>query len=115
MGGDSQPQVLLQVLAHWLVAGEHPGDVLAAGRWALQDPDGGGSFDTWRHGGRVKVAVEGQVAPAVADGLARLGHDVVRTPAYDRMFGHAHLIAVDDDVLLGGTDPRPRFGGVAAY
>ena len=115
MGGDSQPQILLQLLARWLVAGEEPGDVLAAARWSLRDPDGGSTFDTWRHKGRVQVAIEGHAPATLAAAIAALGHNVVHAPRYSAEFGHAHLIAVNDDGLAGGTDPRPRFGGVAAY
>ena len=50
-----------------------------------------------------------------AAGLQARGHEVVDAPAYSGLFGNAHLIAVDDDVLAGGTDPRPRFGAVAAF
>src|SRR5581483_2436152 len=45
MGGDGQPQYLLQVLARWLVAGEEPASAVAAGRWSLRG--GRNSFDTW--------------------------------------------------------------------
>src|SRR5690606_18242667 len=43
MGGDSQPQILLQLLCRLLRHGQDPATALAAGRWALagdQGPDG---------------------------------------------------------------------------
>lgn len=103
MGGDSQPQVLLQLLARLLVQGDGPGPALAAGRWRL------GS------GGSPSVLVEGQAPPSWGDVLARRGHTVERTDAFDHLFGHAHAILVDGDHLSGATDPRPRGGAAAAY
>jgi gamma-glutamyltranspeptidase/glutathione hydrolase len=119
MGGDSQPQILLQVLARVLAAGQPPGEVIAAGRWALAPPaQATGSsigFDTWNRGGQVDVRVEGH-APSAWDADLRLrGHSVVRDQPFDGSFGHAHLIAVHDSHLAGATDPRPRGGGVSAW
>jgi len=115
MGGDSQPQILLQLLANWLHCGQTPGDALAHGRFVLIDPDGGGSFDTWRRRGRVEVALEGQ-APASWDAaLARRGHRTLRLPAFYRQFGHAHLISIDENGFSGAAEPRVRFGAAAAY
>jgi gamma-glutamyltranspeptidase/glutathione hydrolase len=115
MGGDSQPQILLQLLARWLHCGQQPGDALAAGRFVLMDPDGGGSFDTWRRYGRVEVALEGQTPETWGPELERRGHHTRRLPAFARQFGHAHLISIDDDGYSGGAEPRVRFGAVAAY
>jgi gamma-glutamyltranspeptidase/glutathione hydrolase len=115
MGGDSQPQVLLQLLARWLHCGQAPGDALASGRFVLIDPDGGGTFDTWRRHGRVEVALEGQAPEAWDLALQARGHVTRRFPAFSREFGHAHMISVDEDGFAGGTEPRTRFGAVAAY
>jgi len=114
MGGDSQPQILLQLLARWLVGGEEAGDVVAAGRFALAGGAGGG-FDTWDGGGVVQVLLEGHVAPGWHEGLAARGHVVVDEGPFSHRFGHAQLIAVDGDHLSGGSDPRPRFGAAAGY
>jgi gamma-glutamyltranspeptidase/glutathione hydrolase len=119
MGGDSQPQILLQVLARALAAGQPPGDSIAAGRWALALPaQASGSsigFETWDWGGRVEVRVEGHAPSGWDAGLRLRGHSVVRGAPYEDSFGHAHLIAVHDSHLAGATDPRPRFGGVSAW
>jgi gamma-glutamyltranspeptidase/glutathione hydrolase len=115
MGGDSQPQILLQVLTRWLHYRQSPGDALAAGRFVLIDPDGGGSFDTWRRRGRVEVALEGQAPDGWDLGLEARGHRVTRRPAFWRQFGHAHLIAADQDGLAGAAEPRTRFGAAAGY
>lgn len=114
MGGDSQPQILLQLLARWLHCGQLPGDSVAAGRFVLVDPDGGGSFDTWRRRGRVKVCLEGHAPENWDAGLIRRGHQIERGEPYARSFGHAHLIAVDGEGLAGASDPRTRFGAVSA-
>jgi gamma-glutamyltranspeptidase/glutathione hydrolase len=113
MGGDTQPQILLQLLARILHGGESPGRAVAAGRWGLTG--GATGFDTWSARGRVTVRVEGHASPRWADGLRARGHDVVTTEGFDHGFGHAHVIQVLDDVLAGATDPRPRTGLAAAY
>jgi gamma-glutamyltranspeptidase/glutathione hydrolase len=121
MGGDSQPQILLQLLARLLAGGEAPEEALAAGRWALGAPLGddgrptGDGFETWRAGGRVAVRVEGQAPSAWADGLAGLGHRVVACDAWSSAFGHAHVIDAGGAVLAGGSDPRATAGGVAGW
>jgi gamma-glutamyltranspeptidase/glutathione hydrolase len=119
MGGDSQPQILLQVLARALAVGQGAGDTIAAGRWALAPPAQASAssigFDTWDSGGQVDVRIEGHAPLGWDSGLRLRGHSVVREAPYNGSFGHAHLIAVHDDHLAGATDPRPRSGGVSAW
>jgi gamma-glutamyltranspeptidase/glutathione hydrolase len=120
MGGDSQPQILLQVLARSLAARQSAGVAVASGRWALapaaQAAGSSIGFETWLGSGqRLDVRVEGHAPSAWDEGLRARGHSVVRDAPYDGSFGHAHLITVEDDHLAGATDPRPRFGGVAAW
>ena len=114
MGGDGQPQILLQLLTRYLVNGQHPGPAVAAGRWVLTGGPTG--FDTWHENGdRVSVLLEGHAPSTWADGLSRRGHRVEQTDAFSHAFGHAHLIVAEDDYLSAGTDPRPRFGSAAGY
>jgi gamma-glutamyltranspeptidase/glutathione hydrolase len=115
MGGDSQPQILLQLAARLLASGQNPGPAVAAGRFALTSARPGTGFDTWAERGRVRVLVEGHAPLAWRSGLAACGHDVVPMPAFDSAFGHAHLIVVRDDHLAGAADPRPRTAMAAAY
>lgn len=122
MGGDSQPQILLQLLARTLHGGEDPAAAVAAGRWSLCAPlgddgrPGGDGFETWAARGRVAVRVEGHAPPGWADGLRRLGHQVVDEPAWSSSFGHAHaVVAGAEGVWSGGSDPRAAAGGVAGW
>jgi gamma-glutamyltranspeptidase/glutathione hydrolase len=113
MGGDSQPQVLLQLLTRLLRHGESPSRALAAGRFALGHEAGG--FHTWSAGGDVTVEVEGHAPEAWDDGLGARGHHVQRRAPWDHGFGHAHVIVDEGDRLAGATDPRPRTGGAATW
>ncbi len=112
MGGDTQPQILLQLLARLLGQGADAGDAVAAPRWALTDAGAGGGFSTWDERGRVRVALEESAPAAWEAGLRERGHDVAVTPGN---YGHAHVIAVHDDHLEGASDPRALSGDAAAY
>jgi gamma-glutamyltranspeptidase/glutathione hydrolase len=116
MGGDSQPQVLLQLLARTLRHGEPAGRAVSAGRFVLASQDiPSTGFDTWNNRGRVKVRVEANAPAEWITGLEERGHVVDPSPAFDNGFGHAHIVEVQGDLLVGGADPRSRSGGVAAY
>ncbi|WP_248964406.1 gamma-glutamyltransferase family protein [Sphaerisporangium perillae] len=109
MGGDSQPQIVLQVLARLLVAGESPGQAIAAPRWRLGP--GLTGFDAWSDPDEASVDLE-EGAPW-AEGLRERGHDVKGLP-YGGSFGHAHLIDVrPDGVLAGAADPRALISSAA--
>jgi gamma-glutamyltranspeptidase/glutathione hydrolase len=115
MGGDSQPQILLQLIARLLVSGQSPGPAMAAARFALTSPQPRTGFDTWSERGQVRVLVEGHAPVAWSSGLAARGHEVVPVAPFESAFGHAHLIAVRDDHLAGAADPRPRTALAAGY
>jgi gamma-glutamyltranspeptidase/glutathione hydrolase len=116
MGGDSQPQVLLQLLARLLAAGQTPAAAMAAGRWRLSSPAAGASgFDTWDGGGRVRVEVEGHAPAGWGDSLRAMGHDVAMAAPFEHGFGHAHAIRVVGDHLAGASDPRALTGAAAAW
>jgi gamma-glutamyltranspeptidase/glutathione hydrolase len=131
MGGDSQPQVLLQLLArrYSVPDPQSPANALAAGRWVLAGAETG--YDIWAAGGGdggaggrgdggaggrgdVRVAVEGHAPPSWLPRLAALGHDAFPSPAWSADFGHAHMIAFDGGVLSGAADPRALGGSAAA-
>lgn len=113
MGGDAQPQILLQVATRLFHHGQSPNKAISAGRWALAGPSTG--FDTWTSGVVPTVEIEGNAPEAWVVDLARRGHAVELLPAFDSGFGHAHAIAVEDDgVLAGMADPRTVVGRCAA-
>ncbi len=121
MGGDAQPQVLTQVLARLLDAGQSPGEAIHAGRFRLAPPasamalgaDDG--FSSWRGHGAVSVRLEGHVPGSWAPGLAQRGHEVAGDGAFSDEFGHAHLIDVRGAVLWGASDPRSAAGAAAGW
>jgi gamma-glutamyltranspeptidase/glutathione hydrolase len=99
MGGDSQPQIVLQLLARLLHAGQSPGTAVAAPRWFLGD----GGFDTWTTGGHV-ISLERDAPPRWAPGLRAAGH-TVRLDAGS--VGHAQaILRRPDGALAGAADPR---------
>ena len=110
MGGDAQPQILLQLLARTLLAGEDPGAAVGAPRWSLtREPSTG--FDVWEDSEPPIVALEHHAPSAWAEDLRRRGYQVRRNGASDRGFGHAQMIRVaDDDILCGAADSRSRDG-----
>lgn len=104
MGGDAQPQVVLQMLARLLHCGQSPGEILGAGRWVLVGPD---AFATWTPGWLPPVALESHVPTAWAGGLAARGHNVAGLDGNPKLTGHAHLIEVNPDgTLSGAAEPR---------
>lgn len=109
MGGDGQPQVVLQMLARMLQAKQGPGRNLSSPRFTLTVPDAIG-FDTWSGGGELTVAIER--GSGWAEGLVDRGHRVDEQEYGLGLFGHAHIIEVLDDHLAGMADPRARVGAV---
>lgn len=111
MGGDAQPQILLQLLARTLIAGQEAGTAIGAPRWALTREASTG-FDTWDSAEPPIVAIERHAPDAWQQGLARRGYRVRRSEIDpDGGFGHAQMIRVAADDMLGGAaDPRTRDG-----
>jgi len=107
MGGDSQPQLLLQVVARLLAGGATAGEAIGSPRWRLHG--GATGFDTWEDAVRVEV----EHGSTWADGLRARGHEVVEA-AEGVGFGHAHLIEVTDEgVRAGAADPRAVIGAAS--
>ncbi|HEU5083287.1 MAG TPA: gamma-glutamyltransferase [Acidimicrobiales bacterium] len=112
MGGDTQPQVVLQLLARLLVAGQSPARCVGAPRWRLGD----GGFDTWEGDGPDLVGVERGAPDAWADGLRDRGHDVSVQDPWNSGYGHAHVIERDETgTLSGAADPRALTGATATW
>jgi gamma-glutamyltranspeptidase/glutathione hydrolase len=116
MGGDAQPQILLQLAARLLAAGESPATAVHAARWVLHpDSSTSNGFDTWTSpNGRI-VAVEDHAPGGWATGLEERGHRVRVQPGLDGGFGHAHAITIDAEGLRrAAADPRTFVGSAAA-
>jgi gamma-glutamyltranspeptidase/glutathione hydrolase len=113
MGGDSQPQVLLQIITRLLHHGATPGAAVGADRWVLRGGADAG-FDTWDDIATQEVVVEGRRHDAWVDGLRRRGHAVITEPSGPR-FGHAHVIAATPAGWDGASDPRAEVGSASGH
>jgi gamma-glutamyltranspeptidase/glutathione hydrolase len=118
MGGDAQPQILLQLLARMLGAGQDPATALSAARLALDAPSAG-PFRLW-WGEDLTVLVESHAPPAWLDDLSELGHEVRPISAFDpTAVGCAQIITVVHDKqgafhhFAGAADPRGPEGATA--
>jgi gamma-glutamyltranspeptidase/glutathione hydrolase len=110
MGGDAQPQILLQIAVRLFHHAHSPAAAINAPRWALSGPTTG--FDTWTAPRGQIVELEGH-APPSWQALAARGHEIGQKPAFDSGFGHAHAITLGlDGVLAGAADPRARIAAV---
>ncbi len=79
MGGDSQVQIHLQLLARIVLAGQELGDAIASPRWVLRD----------------RLLAE--------PGLPEIGAQPIPMPD---LAGHAHAILVEEGYVAAAADPR---------
>lgn len=108
MGGDAQPQILLQLAARLFVHHQTPFEAVHAPRWAWAGPVTG--FDTWTSAQGPSLTMEAGAA-GWPDGLRARGHRVSIRPDLDGSFGHAHVIVRDaQNGWSGAADPRARIG-----
>ena len=115
MGGDAQPQILLQLLAHLLRHERSAGRTIGASRWALHAPAASG-FDTWTDPDAIEVAIEADAPADWAGGLRVRGHIVTVEAGLASHFGHAQLIDVrPNGMLAGAADPRAQIGLATGY
>ena len=111
MGGDAQPQILLQLAARLFHQGEHPRAAIDVGRWAIRPSS---AFDTWT-ADHVQVAVEGNAPGTWAPELAARGHEVETTPPLSSAFGHAMVIGrLADGSWAAAADPRTVIGSAGS-
>jgi gamma-glutamyltranspeptidase / glutathione hydrolase len=111
MGGDIQPQVVLQLLVRLLRSAQSPGHAVRAPRWTLGD----GGFTTWEGEGPQTTTLEATAPESWERGLARLGHRVARATPGANM-GHAHAIVVGrNGILAGAADPRALTGSACGF
>ncbi len=114
MGGDAQPQIIVQLLARLLQAGQDPATAIAAPRLTLDAPSAG-PFRLW-WGEDLTVAVESDAPPGWQHGLAERGHRVRAISAFDPVaVGCAQIVTVERDAegyrrLVGASDPRSPEG-----
>jgi gamma-glutamyltranspeptidase/glutathione hydrolase len=105
MGGDGQPQILLQLLHHIVERELDVQRALDQPRWVYgrhqlsERPD----LATGE-----MVLVESRMSDEIVDGLRTRGHAVEPLGPYENVMGHAHAIVVDRarGTLAGGSDPR---------
>jgi gamma-glutamyltranspeptidase/glutathione hydrolase len=93
MGGDSQAQIQVQLLAHLVDDGADPQDALDEPRWCI-DPS------SWT------LRAERTFPPEWFDALRALGHDAQPTRHGDTGMGHAHAIECTDAGYAVATEPR---------
>ncbi len=106
MGGDAQPQILLQIAARLFQHQQSPAEAIHAARWALAGPTSG--FDTWDDMSQQQVLLEGHSPSTWRERLTARGHRIRVQPEWDSTFGHAHAIVRDEHGLAGAADPRAR-------
>ena len=105
MGGDGQPQILLQILHQMVDRGLDVQRALDHPRWVYgrhtltERPD----LDPAE-----MVLVESRISEEIVAGLERRGHTVAALGPYENAMGHAHGIVIDRErgTLAGGSDPR---------
>jgi gamma-glutamyltranspeptidase / glutathione hydrolase len=119
MGGDAQPQILLQLLALMLHAGQDPATAVAAPRLALDAPSAG-PFRLW-WGNDLTVQVESHAPRDWVKGLTERGHSVRPIREFDpTSVGCAQIISVVRDEngtshhFAGAADPRSPEGGTVS-
>jgi gamma-glutamyltranspeptidase / glutathione hydrolase len=126
MGGDAQPQILVQLLARLLRSGHDPARAITAPRFTLDAPSAG-PFRLW-WGEDLTVVVEADAPPAWTSGLRDHGHRVGQISAFDPVaVGCAQIIATERTSdgstaaqrsadgtpsrrLVGASDPRSPAG-----
>jgi gamma-glutamyltranspeptidase / glutathione hydrolase len=114
MGGDAQPQIIVQLLARLLHAGQDPARAVSAPR-LTHDAPSAGPFRLW-WGDDLTVLVEADSPLGWQDALAEHGHRVRAIRAFDPVaVGCAQIIAVEGGAvgsrrLVGASDPRSPEG-----
>jgi gamma-glutamyltranspeptidase/glutathione hydrolase len=97
MGGEGQPQTQAAIVSRVIDRGLGPQAAVEAPRWLLGR--------TWGDATRA-LRLEERFGPAVAASLRTRGHDVQVVEAWSDLMGHAQVVRLDPDGLVGGSDPR---------
>lgn len=114
MGGDSQTQLVLQLLARLLRTGADPAEVIGGPRWVLA-VEGGTGFNVWEQPEAHRVRIESHAPASWRAGLEERGHEVEVVRPDPAGFGHAHLIDFPvDGPPRGASDARAIIGAAVA-
>jgi gamma-glutamyltranspeptidase len=97
MGGEGQPQTQAALVTRLVDHGLGPQAAVEAPRWLLGR--------TWGEASKA-LRLESRFDEDVTDSLRRRGHDVKVAEPWSDLMGHAQVIAIGDDGLRGGSDPR---------
>ena len=111
MGGDTQPQVVLQLLARLLHAGQSPGTAVRSPRWAL----GSGGFDVWEQPRAVDDHRVGRAGRRGRTGWPHRGHRVERAPRDRQPRSRPRDRPRPDGMLAGAADPRALSGAAIGW
>ncbi len=95
-GGHLQPQILLQVAANLLAAGDQPGLAQVRPRWSTDSLSGSS-----------QVSVEARMTDRIRAELEERGHTVTVRGEFEAGWGPVSMITVDEHGLrTGAPDPR---------
>jgi gamma-glutamyltranspeptidase/glutathione hydrolase len=112
MGGDAQPQIILQLLARTLHSGEDPATAIAAAR-VVHEAKGAAPFRLW-HATPRSLVIESHAPVGWQEGLEARGHEVRVVGAFNPVdVGCSQIISVglsDEGTLVGASDPRSPDG-----
>ncbi|THV42194.1 gamma-glutamyltransferase family protein [Glycomyces buryatensis] len=113
MGGDSQPQIVAQLITRVLRNGQSVEAAVGSPRWRLHPGETG--FGTWTGDYDIDIELEAGAPGEWSAGLAERDHATAWAEAGGG-FGHAHLIEIDlDGHAEGAADPRAQTGTVATH
>jgi gamma-glutamyltranspeptidase/glutathione hydrolase len=124
MGGDVQPQILLQLLTRLLHHGEDPATAISAARVVHEAP-GAPPFRLWQAPAR-SLVMEAHAPDGWKAGLEERGHTVREIGAFNPVdVGCSQIIAIEpapnapegnsELLLLGASDPRSPDGDAVGY
>jgi gamma-glutamyltranspeptidase/glutathione hydrolase len=113
MGGDVQPEIIVQLLARLLHTGEDPARAISAARVVHEAP-GAPPFRLWQAPAQ-SLLMESNAPESWREGLESRGHRVRVVGAFNPVdVGCSQIIAVDatDDhrTFTGASDPRSPDG-----
>ncbi|WP_027328298.1 gamma-glutamyltransferase family protein [Marinimicrobium agarilyticum] len=104
MGGEGQPQTQAALLTRYWYDGMPLDEAISRGRWLLGRTWGETDED---------LKLEADLADAVGDDLARMGHRTRTVPSHSEMMGHAGaVVALNGGPVTAASDPRSDGAGL---